>query len=62
MIDREWIAVYKKELGLEYRLDRTHFTEYTFEQFESELNEANINIVNYHIRWGEIYAICEAIT
>lgn len=60
MIDREWIAVYKKELGLEYRLDRTHFTEYTFEQFKNELNQANIEINSYNIKFGEIYAICEA--
>jgi len=60
MIDREWIAVYKKELGLEYRLDKTHFTEYTFTEFEDELKDANIKIINHHIKFGEIYAICEA--
>lgn len=60
MIDREWIAVYKKELGLEYRLDKTHYTEYTYEQLKNELNQANINILSYHIRFGEIYLICEA--
>jgi len=60
MIDREWIAIYKKELGLEYRLDRTHFTEYTFTEFEEELNKAGIDIKKYHIRFGEIYAVCEA--
>lgn len=60
MIDREWITVYKKELGLEYRLDPTHYTEYTFEQFEMELREVNISIISHHIRWGEIYAVCEA--
>ncbi len=59
MVDRDWITIYKKELGLEYRLDRTHFVEYTYEQFEKELNQAGIRIVNYHIRFGEIYAVCE---
>lgn len=58
MIDREWIAVYKKELGLEYRLDRTHFTEYVFAQFEDELQEVNISIIKFHIKFGEIYAVC----
>ena len=61
MIDREWIAVYKKELGFEYRLDRTHFTEYIFIEFEDELKQAGIIIQNYHINFGEIYAVCEAI-
>ncbi len=60
VIDREWIAVYKKELGLEYRLDRTHFTEYTFEELEDELKKAAIYIKDYHVKFGEIYAVCEA--
>lgn len=59
MIDREWIVQYKKELGVEYRLDETHYIEYTFEQFLDELNTAGIKMINYHIRWGEIYAVCE---
>ena len=60
MIDREWTAVYKKEVGVEYRLDRTHFIEYTYVEFKNELLRANIFIINYHIKFGEIYAICEA--
>ena len=60
MIDREWIVLYKQELGLEYRLDRTHFTEYIFKDFEQELSNANMKILNYDIRWGEIYATCIA--
>jgi len=60
MINREWIAVYKKELGLEYRLDSTHFIEYIFEEFKAELNEAKIGILDYHIKFGELYAVCEA--
>jgi len=60
MIDREWIAVYKKELGLEYRLDNTHYTEYTFEQLQDELLQSGVEILSYHVKFGEIYAICEA--
>ncbi|MEA3513764.1 MAG: class I SAM-dependent methyltransferase, partial [Campylobacterota bacterium] len=60
MIDREWIAVYKKELGLEYRLDNTHYTEYTYEQLRDELSQASIKINSYNIKFGEIYAVCEA--
>jgi len=58
--EREWIAVYKKEMGVEWRLDPTHCTEYTLEQFEDELGRAGIEIKFHHIRWGEIYADCEA--
>lgn len=28
MFNRDWITLYKKELGIEWRLDSTHFTEY----------------------------------
>lgn len=60
MIDREWIVVYKKELGMEYRLDKTHYIEYTYEEFKKELSGAGVKILKYHVRWGEIYAVCEA--
>jgi len=59
MLDREWIVLYKKELGLDYRLDPTHHIEYTLEQFKEELKQANIVIKQVDIRFGEIYAVCE---
>lgn len=59
MIDREWIVLYKKQLEVEYRLDKTHYTEYTFEQFKEELLKAGIIIKEFHIKYGEIYAVCE---
>ena len=34
MVDRDWITIYKKQIGVEYRLDRTHFTEYKYLQFK----------------------------
>lgn len=43
MLNRSWIDVYKKELGLEYRLDKTHFIEYSFESFKEELSKAGLN-------------------
>lgn len=58
MINRDWLTLYKKELGLEYRLDPTHYIEYTFEQFQEELREASIEIISHHVRFGEIYAVC----
>ena len=59
MIDREWIVLYKKELGLDYRLDSTHHIEYTLKQFEEELGQANIVPKKVEVRFGEIYAVCE---
>ena len=60
MIDRSWITVYKKELGVEYRLDNTHCTEYTFDSFSQELQESGISITSYRIKFGEIYAVFKA--
>ncbi len=47
-------------MGVEYRLDPTHYVEYTLESFTKEMNEAGIRITNADIRFGEIYAVCEA--
>lgn len=59
VIDREWIVLYKEELGLDYRLDPTHYIEYTLEQFKEEMKQANIAIKQVGICFGEIYAVCE---
>jgi len=61
VIDREWIVPYKKQLGLDYRLDKGHYTEYTLESFLEELKQANIVSENIKIRFGEIYAVCKAL-
>jgi SAM-dependent methyltransferase len=60
MIDRDWITLYKRELGVEYRLDPGHFIEYTLEDFIKELNEAGLKVDRYRIRYGEIYAIASS--
>ena len=57
MIDREWVTLYKKELGLDYRLDTTHFTEYTWEQFKNEFEQAGYNIQSHSVQFGEIWAV-----
>ena len=57
MINRDWITLYKKELGVEWRSDPTHFTEYTLEEFKEELEKVNLNLENYTIQFGEIWAV-----
>ena len=56
MIDRSWLVLYKKELGYEYRLDPTHYIEYTLESFQEELESAGFKIGSYSIQFGEIWA------
>lgn len=57
MLNRSWIDLYKKELGLEYRLSPTHFIEYTLETFSEEMSQAKLKVLNYSIQFGEIWAV-----
>lgn len=57
MIDRHWVVLYKKELGLEWMSDRGHFIEYTFKSFKNELEKAGLKIQDYSIQFGEIWAV-----
>lgn len=61
MINRDWITLYKKELGIEWRLDKTHYTEYTLESFKDELNQAGLSLTNYSIQFGEIWAMIKLL-
>jgi SAM-dependent methyltransferase len=55
--DREWRTPWKKELGVEWRLDPTHETEYTQAQLEGELRAAGLKVRELIIRWGEYWAV-----
>ena len=56
-IDRDWITPYKKELGVEWRLDPTHTIEYTFAELKDELQEAGLAVVEQERKFGEIYCV-----
>jgi 2-polyprenyl-3-methyl-5-hydroxy-6-metoxy-1,4-benzoquinol methylase len=57
MIDRDWLPLYKKKLGLFYFCDKTHFTEYTLDSFKEEMGKAGLKIESYSIQFGEIWAV-----
>lgn len=57
LLSRDWLAVYKKEQGLEYRLDKTHSTEYTEESFRKEMEKSGLEIKDHRISFGELYAV-----
>jgi len=59
MINRDWLALYKKEIGIEYRLDKTHFIEYTLESFKEEVERAGLKVEKYSIQFGEIWSVVE---
>lgn len=56
VFERDWRVPLKRELGVEWRLDDTHETEYTLESFSEEMAEAGLSIAHQEVRWGEIWA------
>ena len=56
LYERDWRVPLKQELGVEWRLDRTHETEYTLESFAQEVDQAGLRTVHLEVRWGEIWA------
>lgn len=61
MFEREWLVPYKKELGIEWRLDNTHYIEYTEAEFRDEIAAAGLDIKNIMFQWGEMYAVVTPI-
>ena len=57
-IERDWLSVYKKSLGIEYRLDRTHTIEHTKQEFLVEIAAAGLEIEEMDVRFGEYYVVC----
>jgi hypothetical protein len=57
MLNRDWLPLYKKKLGLFYFCDETHYTEYTLESFKEEMEKAGLKIESYSIQFGEIWAV-----
>ncbi|MFM9995473.1 MAG: glycosyltransferase [Phycisphaerales bacterium] len=57
--DREWRVPWKKELGVEWRLDDTHETEYTEDQLRTELAQAGLHVTELVARWGEYWLAAE---
>jgi SAM-dependent methyltransferase len=56
MFERDWRVPLKKELGIDYRLDGTHYIEYTRSEFFDEVKNAGMSVSHHEIAWGEIWA------
>ena len=56
LFNRDWRIPLRKELGLPYFLDDSHYIEYTQESFALEMQAAGLRISHMEIRWGEIWA------
>lgn len=57
MINRDWLTMYKKELGIEWRADLTHYIEYTVPILEEEVQAAGLRIESYSVQFGELWAV-----
>jgi SAM-dependent methyltransferase len=57
LFEREWRVPLKKHLDVEWRLDTTHETEHTQEEFLLEMKQAGLTPVHVETRWGEIWAV-----
>jgi SAM-dependent methyltransferase len=56
LMQRDWLVALKQELGVDWRLDPTHYIEYTQETFSSEMQASQLKIDHLEIRWGEIWS------
>ncbi len=56
LFERDWRVPLKKELGVDWRLDDDHETEYTLESFHEEMREAGLLVRHIEVRWGEIWS------
>ena len=57
LITRDWLAMYKREQGLEYRLDPTHYIEYTLDSLQEELRQSGWAPREYSVQWGELWGV-----
>lgn len=55
--DRDWRVPWKQELGVEWRLDETHETEYTRSQLCDELLAAGLIPETLTATWGEYWVV-----
>ena len=54
--ERDWRVPFKRELGVEWRLDPTHEIEHTREELRREIEGAGLRIEAFEQRWGEYFA------
>lgn len=58
--DRDWRVPFKKQLGVEWRLDETHEIEYTVASLKAELAEAGLEVEELIANWGEYWVSARA--
>lgn len=56
--ERHWHIPMRRELGIGFFSDRTHFIEHTADEFASEIVASGLEIIEMKTVWGEIWAAC----
>lgn len=57
LFERDWHVPMRKELGVGYFSDSTHFIEHTLEEFAEEAAAAGLDVAEQRLLWGEIWAV-----
>lgn len=58
LFERDWQMPMRRELGVNYLSDSTHFIEHTLAEFAAELAAGGLEAVETRTLWGEIWADC----
>jgi len=59
--ERDWRVPLMEELGVDYRLDGTHFIEFKLDEFYKEIKESGLSIISEKVNWGEIWAVIKPL-
>jgi len=59
-LDRDWWPIYRRQLGIEWRSDATHYIEHSEEELCAELSAAGWSVDLLERRWGEFYVKCSS--
>ena len=60
LFERHWQVPMRRELGVSYFSDPTHYIEHTLDEFAGEIDAAGLEITERLTLWGEIWAVCRA--
>lgn len=58
LFERDWQMPMRKELGVGWFSDPTHFIEHSLDEFAAEMAAAGLQVVEQRTIWGEIWADC----
>ena len=58
LFERDWSIPMRRELGVNYFTDDTHFIEHTLDEFAADMAAGGLAVREIKTLWGEIWADC----